>query len=87
MENKCYIGLREIKGPIFDVYFKDKKTQEIVKIFKYKGLEDLYHPIFSESCIYFLEGKTFPTGTVAWIWAGTKSFIRQADSRNIQVRD
>jgi len=62
LENKCYIGPRGIKRSIFDVYFKDKKTQEIVKIFKYKGLEDLYYSIFTESCIYLFEGKNFPDG-------------------------
>ncbi|WP_164888486.1 hypothetical protein [Methanosarcina sp. MSH10X1] len=62
LENECYIGPRGGKRSTFDVYFKDKKTQEVIKVFIYEGQEDLDYSIFTENCIYFFEGKNFPDG-------------------------
>jgi hypothetical protein len=59
-EKEYYIGPRGIKNSVFEVYLKDRKTQEIVKIFTHKGQEDLDYSIFTENCIYFFEGKNFP---------------------------
>lgn len=57
LEKEYYIGPRGIKSSVFEVYFKDKTTQEITKIITYEGLEDLDYSIFTENCIYFFEGK------------------------------
>lgn len=61
-EKEYYIGPRGNKSSTFEVYFKDKKTQEIINIFTYEGQEDLDYSIFTENCIYFFEGKNFPNG-------------------------
>ena len=61
-ETKCHIGPRGNKTSVFDVYFRDKKTQEPVRIFTYEGMEDLDYSVFTEKCIYFFEGKNFPGG-------------------------
>lgn len=61
-ENEYYIGPRGGKRSAFDVYFKDKRTQEIIKVFRYEGMEDLDYSIFTENCIYFFEGKNFLDG-------------------------
>lgn len=61
-EKEYYIGPRGIKNSVFEVYFKDKITQEISKVFTYTGLEDLDYSIFTENCIYFFEAKTLPDG-------------------------
>lgn len=61
-ENEYYIGPRGIKRSTFDVYFKDKNTQEIIKIFKYEGQEDLDYSVFTQNCIYFFEAKSFSNG-------------------------
>jgi len=57
-EKEYYIGPRGSKSSIFEVYFKNKITKEITKIFTYEGLEDLDYSIFTENCIYFFEGKS-----------------------------
>lgn len=59
-EKEYYIGPRGNKISIFNVYLKDRKTQEILKVFTHKGQEDLDYSIFTENCIYFFEGKNFP---------------------------
>ncbi len=61
-ESECHIGPRGNRNSVFDVYFRDKKTQEPVRIFTYEGMEDLDYSIFTEKCIYFFEGKNFPGG-------------------------
>ena len=56
-EEICYIGPRGNKHSKFDVYFKDKKTEDTIKTFTYNGQEELDYSIFTENCIYFFEGK------------------------------
>ena len=57
-EKEYYIGPRGTKSSIFEVYFKNRITKEIIKTFTYEGLEDLDYSIFTENCIYFFEGKS-----------------------------
>jgi len=84
-ETECHIGPRGNKTSVFDVYFRDKKTQEPVRIFTYEGMEELDYSIFTEKCIYFFEGKNFPGGEAGWTWAGTRSLFLQAGFGNIRT--
>jgi hypothetical protein len=61
-EKEFYIGPRGGKRSTFDVYLRNKKTKETIKIFRYEGMEDLDYSIFTENCVYFFEGKNFPDG-------------------------
>jgi len=90
-ENEYYIGPRGNKCSIFEVYLKDRKTQEIIKIFTHKGQEDLDYSIFTENCIYFFEGKNFPKGRsgldIGWhkIIFPASRFKKYSDKRFIPV--